>query len=135
MKEGFSMSEAERARGMLHMAEKDLNAIKAMKNPQTFATEIFGFHAQQAIEKALKAWLAFLHCEFPLTHNIVGLLAELEGQGADVGAFWDLVKFNTFAVQFRYEPYDEVDTDLDRDAVIVQVTSLISHVKMLSEKE
>ena len=24
-----------------------------------FADEIFGFHAQQAIEKSLKAWLAF----------------------------------------------------------------------------
>jgi HEPN domain-containing protein len=35
---------------------------------------VFGFHAHQAIEKALKAVIAASGLEFPLTHNIAALL-------------------------------------------------------------
>ena len=49
------MQDLDHARLMLQMAQKDLHAIKAMKDPEKFENEIFGFHAQQAIEKALKA--------------------------------------------------------------------------------
>lgn len=34
----------------------------------------FGLHAQQAVEKALKAVIATSGAEFPLTHNIAALL-------------------------------------------------------------
>lgn len=37
---------------------KDLRALQGMSDPDVFADEVFGFHAQQAAEKALKAWLA-----------------------------------------------------------------------------
>jgi len=49
----------DRKRGMLllTMAGKDLDAIERMKNSAGFAEEVFGLHAQQAVEKALKAWL------------------------------------------------------------------------------
>jgi len=43
-----------------------------------FADEIFGFHARQAMEKALKAWLASLSRDFPLTHDSSWLLGLLE---------------------------------------------------------
>jgi hypothetical protein len=44
--------------GLLLMAGKDFDAMRGMVGCPLFADEIFGFHAQQAIEKALKAWLA-----------------------------------------------------------------------------
>ena len=47
------MSDHEHARLMLRMAEKDHTALQGMLDTQIFADEIFGFHAQQAAEKAL----------------------------------------------------------------------------------
>ncbi len=47
------MSDLEQARVMLLMAQKDLKALKGMLDVETFAEEVFGFHAQQASEKAL----------------------------------------------------------------------------------
>ena len=49
------MSSLEHARKMLVMARKDLKAIEGMEDAETFSDEIFGFHAQQTVEKALKA--------------------------------------------------------------------------------
>jgi HEPN domain-containing protein len=54
------MSDLDHARLLLTMAEKDLRAIRGMVDPMIFADEIIGFHAQQAIEKALKALITFL---------------------------------------------------------------------------
>ena len=125
------MSDVDRARDMFTMAEKDLAALQGMGNNPQFAIEIFGFHAQQAVEKALKAWIVSWVHDYPLTHNIIILLTALEEAGADVGGFWNLARFNTFAVQFRYEPADELDVELDRNEVIRDVTRLIDHVRMV----
>jgi HEPN domain-containing protein len=54
------MSELKHARALLAMAEKDLKALQGMGDATTFADEIFGFHAQQSVEKTLKAWIAAL---------------------------------------------------------------------------
>ena len=54
------MADLEQARAMLRMAHKDFNALIGMQENQLFADEIFGFHIQQAVEKALKAWLCHL---------------------------------------------------------------------------
>ncbi len=39
----------------LRMAGKDLRALNVMLAPDSVDDEIFGFHAQQAVEKSLKA--------------------------------------------------------------------------------
>jgi len=48
------MSALEHARGLLVMARKDFDALRGMVDNPLFAEEIFGFHAQQAIEKSLR---------------------------------------------------------------------------------
>lgn len=121
------MSELEKALSMLTVAKDDLRAIKGMKNTRTFTDRIFGFHAQQAIEKTLKAWIAVLEIEYPWTHDISRLLAILEIHGRDVERFWDLVRYNAFAVQFRYEAFDSVES-LNRPAAIAKVQILWDHV-------
>ena len=47
------MSDLKQARETLGMARKDLKALKGMMDTDVFAEEIFGFHAQQAVEKSL----------------------------------------------------------------------------------
>jgi len=42
---------------LLRLARKDHQAMRALSDPKVAAIETFGFHAQQAVEKALKAWL------------------------------------------------------------------------------
>lgn len=44
------MSALEHARGLLVMARKDFDALFGMVDNPLFAEEIFGFHAQQAID-------------------------------------------------------------------------------------
>jgi hypothetical protein len=49
----------------LSMAGKDLVAAQNMLNGEVFADEVFGFHVQQAMEKSLKAWIAYVGREYP----------------------------------------------------------------------
>ncbi|MBF0262512.1 MAG: DNA-binding protein, partial [Magnetococcales bacterium] len=50
------MNDPDQARMLLNMAFKDHRALRAMRDLDEVATEIFGFHVQQAIEKGIKAW-------------------------------------------------------------------------------
>lgn len=61
------MSDPDHARMMLRMARKDLDAAGRMIENRLFAEEVFGFHAQQAAEKALKAWLSWYGVVYPRT--------------------------------------------------------------------
>lgn len=51
------MSAHNTARMMLSMAAKDIKAMRALADPNLVDDEVFGFHAQQAVEKSLKAWI------------------------------------------------------------------------------
>jgi hypothetical protein len=123
------MSAPDFSAGLLVMARKDFDALRGMVDNPLFADEIFGFHAQQAIEKSLKAWLAARSVIFPLTHDLSRLLDLLEENGADVNLFWSLVQYTVFAVQARYETgLMETEPPIDRVAVIAEVQQLLATV-------
>jgi HEPN domain-containing protein len=69
------MSDLDHARQMLAIARRDLKALGGMLDPNIFAYEIFGFHAQQTAEKALKSWIAALGGSYGFTHDL-GLLLD-----------------------------------------------------------
>jgi len=125
------MSELKHARALLDLAEKDLKALQGMEDAQTFADEVFGFHAQQAVEKTLKAWIAVLGQEYPLTHNLARLLALLEEQGAKVEDLWDLTEYTAYAVEYRYGAMEMGEESLDRPVVIRQVQELMQRVQTI----
>ena len=52
---GCSMSDRDQAIDLLRVAERDLRALRSMLDTQAFADQVFGFLAQQALEKSLKA--------------------------------------------------------------------------------
>ena len=97
------MNDIDHARDLLKLARADLKALAGMGDPETFIDAIFGFHAQQAIEKGLKAWLAALGAAYPKTHDLNLLLTLLEEQNQAVEELWDLLEFNPYAVQLRYD--------------------------------
>ncbi|MBF0440216.1 MAG: HEPN domain-containing protein [Magnetococcales bacterium] len=110
------------------VAKDDLKACRKMvQDVENFSDAIFGFHVQQAIEKAFKAWLSALGVEYPKTHELHRLLMLLEENGAPIGRCLWVEEFNPFAVQFRYEsgPWDE---PLDRGQAVTLTGELLDHV-------
>ncbi len=62
---------------------------------EVFEEVTWGFQLQQAIEKALKAWLYDLgERDVPLTHDLVLLMKQLCAIGADITAFQSLSPFS-----------------------------------------
>lgn len=125
------MRDIKQARVMLRMAHKDFAALMGMaRDTVAFADEIFGFHAQQAVEKALKAWICLHGIEYPFTHQLARLMTILKNDGEDMEEFWALDQYSVFSVQARYEDGDvALDEPLDRDAVIVEVQTLLDWVE------
>jgi HEPN domain-containing protein len=126
------MSDREHARMMLDLALRDLRALRGMLDTNTFANEIFGFHAQQTVEKALKAWLSLIGVDYPKIHDLEELLALLAQHGTTVPEhFYRLIDLTDFAVQFRYAAFEYTDEQMDRQAVINQVTELVDYIEQL----
>jgi len=114
------------------MARKDLRAAAAMLDPDIFAEEIFGFHAQQAVEKSLKAWLSLIGRPYPRTHDIGALLELLADRSENLPEWaWELVDLTDFAVQLRYGSFEYNDEALDRASVISHLTSIVGEVEAL----
>lgn len=124
------MTDIEHARQLLRLAERDLIAMDGMDNRQVFADEIFGFQAQQAAEKTLKAWITAVGGTYPLRHDLAVLLEKLGQLGCDVADFWDLVDLTSFAVEFRYEELAPSEA-IDRAAISAMVHNIFDHVAAL----
>jgi len=110
------------------MAKKDLKALSAMTDINIFEDEIFGFHAQQTIEKSVKAWIVYLGIEFPRTHDITFLLLILEEQGINIEQYKDFIEYNIFAVQFCYEAFDSIIESLNRKATIKKISEFVAQI-------
>lgn len=129
------MSDLEHAKSLLEMAKGDLDALRGMSSSELpfgetlFTDEIFGFHAQQAAEKCLKAWIASLGERYPRTHDLMALIQALDGAGEDISGLDSLVDLNPFAVQYRYESLDSDDDELDRGALLVEIQALFVRVE------
>ena len=123
------MKDLEQARHFLSIAERDYRALCGMKDPEVFSDEIFGFHVQQAVEKALKAWLCAQGVSFPRTHDLDELGALLEEEGQEIPKFLHaLLEFTDFAVAFRYEAFPDLEGDIDRLNCINGISLLLQHV-------
>ena len=71
----------EAARRLLAKARDDRYIVARLADDPMAPAWAVGFHAQQAVEKALKAVLAGHGLEHPLTHNLAMLLAKLAEEG------------------------------------------------------
>ena len=123
------MSDPKQARLLLAAAERDSTALHGMGDPDVFADEIFGFHAQQAVEKLLKAWLASLGETYPLSHDLASLLDMLSAHEPEIARFDELVDYTRYAVRLRYVPTDPGAKPLDRNETVRQVDVLLEEVR------
>jgi HEPN domain-containing protein len=58
------------AQVLLEKAQGDLAAVQLLAGDERQSDHVVGFHAQQAVEKAIKAVLVSRELEIPLTHDI-----------------------------------------------------------------
>lgn len=88
---------------LLRKARGDERAVSALLDEHV-PDEVVGFHAQQAVEKALKAVLAVRGIDYAFSHDLAYLGDLLTANGidlpADVRAGEEL---RPWAVEFRYE--------------------------------
>jgi HEPN domain-containing protein len=86
----------------LFRANEDIAVINSLiKAGAEFYTSTICFHAQQASEKFLKAFLAFHNIDFPRTHDVDFLLKEC--RKIEANAFnIDVKSITDFGVSVRY---------------------------------
>jgi len=123
------MNHIDQAGKLLLMAAKDMKAMELMMSPESIDDEIFGFHAQQAVEKSLKAWIGVIGGTYSFTHDLWVLLMTLRELGCDIEKFKHLIMLSPFAAQLRYEPLETVDEPLDRPELRKQIQELHDNVQ------
>ncbi|HVF77142.1 MAG TPA: HEPN domain-containing protein [Solirubrobacteraceae bacterium] len=101
------------AAGLLARARDDAAAVRAVIDVAGVTDAIVGFHAQQAVEKSVKAVLASREESFPFTHDLEGLLERCAETNVEVPAQLERSAglLTPYAVRHRYggEPPDLVD--------------------------
>ncbi len=118
------------ARVLLARAIEDETLVRKVSPDTDIADAIVGFHAQQAVEKLMKAVLAARGVAFMKSHALsylIGLVEENEIEAPDELTEADVL--SPWAVEFRYEG-DEPPA-LDRSAAL----ALVGQVRTWAEKE
>jgi len=88
---------------LLVMAEQDALAFRKLAGEDAVHDALVGFHAQQAVEKALKAVLAHAGIAFRRTHDIAELLDLLTDSSLQAPPHSEqLDELNPYAVEMRY---------------------------------
>jgi len=118
----------------LLLANEDIAVIESLfKADSDLYARTICFHAQQAVEKFLKAFLVFHNKDFPKTHDLEFLL--LECQKIDKSGFdFDFGSLTDFGVSVRYPDDfiipDKEDTILYRDIAIDVKKEIESKIKI-----
>lgn len=117
-------SEIDLARVLLDKARGDALALRALSGVGEVPDELLGFHAQQAVEKLLKAVLARHGVAYEFRHDLEYLGEQLDGAG--IGRppdFEGALALTPWAVEFRYEDPPS-GLAFDRSAAIELVASI-----------
>lgn len=93
------------------------------------------FHAQQAVEKALKALLQNENIAFPKTHDLGDLLNRLLAIYPDLASLQDSLEWlTTYAVEIRYPGEFAFAQDAQRSLDIMQETMQLITAELQSKK-
>jgi HEPN domain-containing protein len=115
---------AELAARLARKAQEDEIAVSEFAANSRIGDGVIGFHAQQAIEKWLKAVIASRGGKYDRTHDLDRLIETLTASGVQMPLDTDrLIAFTEYAVPLRYE--DLLDAEpLDRDAAVTLVAEV-----------
>ncbi len=104
---------------LLRKAAQDEFIVSKIIDDPDSPDEAIGFHAQQAVEKLLKAVLASRGVRYRKTHDLVELIDLLhENNILFPPELEDVRQLTPFATEFRYEEFlDEAESPFDRPMV------------------
>jgi HEPN domain-containing protein len=128
--------EWELVREWLHRALADLRGAEVAIAGNPLITEHVCFHSQQAVEKALKAFLVHQGIDFPWTHQI-GLLLDLcrEQDQSFERLATTAVPLTEYAVRWRY-PFFGPPPSLDQAQTALETAqNVFSFVEVRLPKE
>jgi HEPN domain-containing protein len=120
----------ELARRFLVLGDRDIRAFRKLSDAPEIDDEVVGFHAQQAVEKCLKAILAKHRVEIRKTHDLQ-ILIDLLIQNNLPSPPWieGIEALGPFAVELRY---DLIATEsLDRE----QARTVVEAVRLWAEQQ
>jgi HEPN domain-containing protein len=113
------------SRVLIDLARDDEFAARSLLDIPGVSDAILGFHAQQAVEKSLKAALAHTGIEFPFSHDLDGLVDLCRKHGIDVPTELDGVdQLTPFGVGLRYGASSPAS--LNRDQALGWATCAIA---------
>ena len=118
--------------------ERELGVLKILVEANA-AQEAIGFHAQQALENALKGWISALDADYRNTHDLTKLIAIVRQHPAenDTAAGERLAWLTEYAVRYRYAGAEVVMDDRFAllAAVAETVAAIIARIRVLVATE
>ena len=118
----MSTTKPTQAQILLVKAAEDERALGA----PNLSDSILGFHAQQAVEKLIKALLAQLNVDFEMTHDLECIQTALAALGKSLPPTpIPLDQLSDFAVVYRYDLLFQLDS--------TDVTEMIESVRLIRE--
>lgn len=108
---------------LLSKARNDAAVVRKLAGDLEVADEIVGFHAQQTVEKSLKAVLESRGIDYPYTHDLARLFALLDDSGGAPENRDDAIALSPWAAEFRYG--DVVAGSLDRERAVATATAAL----------
>ncbi|MFH0766113.1 MAG: HEPN domain-containing protein [Calditrichota bacterium] len=100
------MKQDNEATKLIRLAERDWAAFRVLRDSDEVDASTAFFHAQQCVEKCLKAVLVFHKQRVPKIHDLLGLV-ELVGKFTAIPVSdSDLNSLTPYAVEFRYNEVD-----------------------------
>ena len=111
------------ARSLLRIAERDLKTVEVLLRHPDAPISSVCFHAQQYLEKVIKAVLVSNAVIFRRTHNLEKLADLLAQKDIEPPLPKDLLKrLNPFAVTTRYEDIEFALIDIQTVAEMIEKT-------------
>lgn len=118
----------EEALRLLRLARRDCETFDLLLPLQQASLAALGFHAQQAVEKSLKAAAVLAGLEVPRTHDLAALGQALLDTGDSLPLTIDQLRgLNPFAVEYRYD--DELIPQTTRDVLATMLAAIMSWVE------
>jgi HEPN domain-containing protein len=104
----------------LAKAENDLiTAAHTLKLGEACPTDTVCYHAQQCIEKYLKALLVLAGKDFPKTHDLETLMALIPAESRPELSSEEQARLTEYAVGARYPGWEQISLAAARRAVAV----------------
>lgn len=115
------MNLLDQARRFLSLADRDMKAFQVLRVAPGISLVTAYFHAQQAVEKSLKAVLISRGVEFRKTHDLNELAYLLQDNGLTLPYTpEELARVTPYAATFRYDEMEITTIPLEEVVTMVE---------------